>query len=1468
MDAEDWRKAKAIFDAVIEVATIERRAFLDNACSGDEELRREIESLLASSDSAGSFMETPFAAEIADLMSDGKPDQLEPGQDFNRYKIIRKVGEGGMGEVYLAEDTHLRRRVAIKLLASDVTRDSDQVRRFVREARVASALNHPNIITIYEIGQAGDLHFISTEFVAGETLRQHILREPFEIREAVDIAIDIASALVVAHDADIVHRDIKPENIMLREDGLLKVLDFGLAKLGKNNDGTADPHGDTWHSVKTTRGLVMGTVGYMSPEQARGDALDARTDIWSLGVVIYEMIVGRPPFVGSTSVDVMAAILKDEPRSIKLTLPATPGKLQRIVMRSLSKSPDERYQTMTDVLLDLKDVRHELALQTKSERRAERELGGGQRLMSGGRKTNAARRQEVIDAPVLSKLSQLTFTEAIEQDPAWSPNGDEFAFSREEAGNRSIFIKSVALGQERRLTRGDHDDIQPAWSPDGKTILFVRSRQPNVKLEPGDVYGLFFEGDIWSIDLETQKEVRLVENAFNPDYSPDGDRIAFDASWAGPRRIWAVDSLGHNPQQLTSDISEGISHVRPRWSPDARRIVFQNIERTKFDVRVFDLTSGKSVWVTRDAVQDVNPVWSPSGKFIYFSSHRGGGINIWRSAMSPDGTPAGAPQQLTIGAGQDVQIAISRDGKRLAFSILRQNADIWRLPVLPDTGKPAGPPQEVITSTREDSRGAWSPDGKMIAFNSDRTGDMNIWLHSLEDGQSRRLTTGDGGDFQANWSPDGRRIVFFSSRAGTADIWCVDVDSGELERLTSTDFVDVNPCFSPDGKMIAYNSDQTGRPEVWVMRSDGSEVRQLTDVGLSVMGHFLRWTQSGDAVIFRCPGRDGALTMKVRLDGSEPEPLPEVAGGAHMSLSPDHSRIMDVIGHKALWVSPLEEGKPEKVFEFEDPDVRIDYPVWSPDGRWVLFDRSRPQGGDVWMMEDFESQPIQEMRLESKTLPAEVETDASQPRSIAILPFTNITGDASEKFFEFALADAVITELARSRSLTVRPSSAVAKYLGKDNDPLAIGRDLKVDAILAANFLITKERIRVTTQLIDVLDENVIWGELIDSSADDIIGLQDTITQRIVDGLKCKLETSSENEISVPVTSSSLAYMEYLRGRDQLRRYVFHTVANENLEIAIEHFKRAIDLDPKFALAYCALGTSYLQRVLKVVGGREDVENAAVALDHALSLDPEIVDARAYQTMIDCLHGEVQRSREQISALQRDAPNNFEVQYLSAAYYRYDGDYENAFRCYTEMLRIDPTAKVAVHYSRARVFWYQGEFDKAFLEVERAEQLEPNHPFAKVFRAIITFRPGDPASGAETLRSLLETYPSAGFRPYLSMYLSALGEREAALNELTVETERVAEVDPDVSYWLASAYLMAGKTDLALEWLEYSIAVGNRNLPWFESNPVWKPMFEDLRFTELMEGLRSGEFNRIRRHSSPGEYSRESSTSAKSGSNA
>jgi TolB protein len=288
----------------------------------------------------------------------------------------------------------------------------------------------------------------------------------------------------------------------------------------------------------------------------------------------------------------------------------------------------------------------------------------------------------------------------------------------------------------------------------------------------------------------------------------------------------------------------------------------------------------------------------------------------------------------------------------MVFSVLKQNADLWRLPVSPATGKPTGPPENVITTTREDSRGSWSADSSRIAFNSDRTGDMNIWIHSVADGSTKQVTRGPGGDFQPTWSPDGKHLVFFSSRNGNADIWRLDLETNALTQLTQDAATDINPFYSPDGKVIAYQSDRTGRTEVWLMNHDGSDDRQLTRVG--VRGHFIRWSKAGDAVVFRAVEGNGWKVVQAPIDGSPPTEIVNIRGGAHLSFGPTFTSILDVSAHKALWLSPLEKGEPEKIFEFEDADVRIDYPVWSPDGKWVLFDRFRPEGGDIWMIENFE----------------------------------------------------------------------------------------------------------------------------------------------------------------------------------------------------------------------------------------------------------------------------------------------------------------------------------------------------------------------------------------------------------------------------------------------------------------------------------------------------------------------------------
>jgi serine/threonine-protein kinase len=748
----------------------------------------------------------------------------------DRYRIEREIGRGGMATVYLAEDLRHHRPVALKVLRPDLAATLG-AERFLLEIETTAGLRHPHLLPLYDSGAADGVLYYVMPYVEGESLRDRLLREPqLPLEEALELTREIADALSYAHGRGVIHRDIKPENILL-ERGHAVVADFGIARAVRSARGT---------DHITAPGMAVGTVAYMSPEQAAGDAgVDGRSDVYALGCLLYEMLAGQPPFTGPSAESVARQHLAAAPPPVRQFRPAIPASVEAALARALAKAPADRFPTpgAFAAALDAPAPMAPVAVERPSANRLLPLLVGigaaaavGALLWSRGRGGSAGA------GPLPVTLRQVTFSQAVEEYPALSPDGRQLVFSRDVAGRRQLFLRQLPDGPERQLTEGDHDNIQSSWTPDQRAVVFVRSTQPGARLQPGDVFGVFDGGDVWRHDVTSGAEERLVENAYDPSLAPDGRHLAYDAERSGTRRIWISDERGRNAQQLSVDSSEAVSHILPRWAPDGRRIVYQEIERTRFDIRVVDVATRAGAAVTDDHFQDVNPVWDRSGRAIYFSSYRAGGMNVWRIPVSAAGKPTGPPVQITTGAGQDVQLSVPSADGRLAFTVLQLNADLWRLPVNPGSGRPRGAPEPVVATTREDSRGSWSPDGRVVAFNSDRTGDMNIWLHSVADGTDRQITRGPGGDYQPRWSPDGARLAFFSARGGNADVWTVELADGRLTRLTHSPWLDINPSFSPDGRHIAFQSDRQGRMELWLMNADGTGQRQLSEVGST--GHF------------------------------------------------------------------------------------------------------------------------------------------------------------------------------------------------------------------------------------------------------------------------------------------------------------------------------------------------------------------------------------------------------------------------------------------------------------------------------------------------------------------------------------------------------------------------------------------------------------------------------------------------------
>ena len=1003
MTPERWQKVRGIFHSALQHPPAERSAFLTSACGRDEALRKEVESLLHADEKDGSFIDSP-AYQVAAKLIVNEQGELTPGQAVGSYEIVSFISRGGMGEVYLAQDKRLNRKVALKLLPPHLSQDADRRHRFEQEARAASSLNHPNILTIHEIGNFEGGHFIATELVDGETLRQRISRGRLKTPEVLDLAVQISGALSAAHATGIVHRDIKPENVMVRPDGIVKVLDFGLAKL---TEQTLITESEATTRVKTDPGMVMGTAQYMSPEQARGLEVDARADIWSFGCVIYEMLMGRAPFRGATTSHVIVSILEKEPAWHDWPLGEMAGELEWIVRKSLRKEPEERYQTAKELLGDLKSLKQRSEFSAELERTTPPDeasrapvatvvtgaIGSSrnteaQTPIASGRETvgkpfarqrrvwalafailavativgiyKLAIRNQPADkektasltvTPGVLRASQITSGSGLDLHPSLSPDGNSIAYSSDHGSGYEIYVRQLTPGgREIQLTSDGAQNFQPAWGPDGKLIAYHSKNR----------------GGVWIVPALGGVAKQLTDFGSNPAWSPDGGSVVLQSSGIGDdlfsigsgalftTTLWTISSQGGTPKQITVMGKPGGGHGSPSWSPDGKRIAFASYDPAT--TAIFTITiEGDQLKRVADGL---DPVYAPDGENIYFGSFGTDNLNFGLSKVRvsrESGEPVGEPIEIaSTGAARIKRLAISADGKRLAYTPLTGVSNLLSVRVPLRANEATDPPVALTHDTSyRNSAPFFSPDGKKVAYHVTRVGGgADIWLLDPDGENATQLTTDPGADLRPSWFPDGEQIAFQSIRQGKNMMLAIDRRSGK-ERTLFEPAQDLSfPRVSPDGKQLAFNSKKSGTTNIWVASIESGAVKQLT-FDKEAMG-FPCWSPDGQFLAFEVKrGDDTHIGIMPSAGGQVVELTSDRGQSWPHSWSPDDDKIAFAGFRNGVWnlwwVSRTSRAL-KQVTNYSKLNAFVRYPTWSPQGDRIVYEYTEITG-NIWLME-------------------------------------------------------------------------------------------------------------------------------------------------------------------------------------------------------------------------------------------------------------------------------------------------------------------------------------------------------------------------------------------------------------------------------------------------------------------------------------------------------------------------------------
>ncbi|HEX6731695.1 MAG TPA: protein kinase [Pyrinomonadaceae bacterium] len=895
--------------------------------------------------------------------------ELPPGTTLSRYRIISKIGAGGMGDVYQAQDIELGRPVALKFLPSEFAAHQNRLKRFIQEAKAASALNHPNILTVYEIGRTDDVTFLATEFVDGSTLRDHMLNR-LKLVEILDIASQIASALVAAHAAGIVHRDIKPDNIMVRRDGIVKVLDFGLAKLTDRQESSeTGPEAITVALVNTQPGAVLGTVHYMSPEQAAGRDVDARSDIWSLGVVLYEMLASRAPFEGASKSHIIVAITDHEPLPVTQFAPEVPEPLEWIIAEALTKDREERCQTAKELLGKLKRLKQRIESGSLSASLSDISRSAStQSSLSSETNPNAAslptRQTQYETGRPTAPSGDLASTQKLSKIQSVA-GGKQKKVLVAAAVLSLMVVTGIGFGLYRLFTQpkpfgpgkmaalttggkinGEDINGQLSISPDGKYVVCAANDSKQ-------------QASLWLRQISTSSLVRIVppENGsyLSTTFSPDGELVYYVALLERNKfvpTLYRIPVLGGTPVKVLDRVYSPIA-----FSRDGEQFAFvrNNPEDTALMVANID-GSGKPKTIATlkqpNGFSTSGPSWSPDGKRVACGMVNGTGAGyssvIEVSVDGGDPTPIGSEKWARVG-----RVIWLADGSGLIMTAQPElssiGTQVWFLPY------PSGQAQRLtndLNAYGEVSLGLTSDSGTVATIQIVNA--SSIWITAANEDETRaRLILKTNLPETVAWTPDGK--IIYATRIGENwDIWMSNRDGSENKQLTADGFIDQQPSASHDGRYVVFQSNRSGARNIWRIDADGSNPKQLTEGSYDDSSPVC--APDGRFVVFASTRSGTSSIWKVGIDGGSPVQLTNQAAELP-SISPDGKLISyfysDEQANKQpkLAIIPFEGGEQPKTIDLPRSVQPIAF-AWTPDGRSVAYLDNASGILNVW------SQPI------------------------------------------------------------------------------------------------------------------------------------------------------------------------------------------------------------------------------------------------------------------------------------------------------------------------------------------------------------------------------------------------------------------------------------------------------------------------------------------------------------------------------